>query len=90
MHITDRTALAPEIDAEVLWYEGWYNGPTDGVCEFEGEKLWFVWTDDDGDAHRVYAVVRIDPEIMSEMVRRREIYEKICGPSVGVECKDGN
>ena len=63
----------------MLWYENWYDGPTDGVCEFEGEKLWFVWTDDDEQHRRVYAVVRIDPEVMAEMVRQHEVYRDVCG-----------
>lgn len=91
MHISDRTKEAPEIAAKMLWYENWYDGPTDGVCEFEGEKFWFVWTDGEDDHTRIYAVTRIDPEVLAEMVRRHEIYRDICGPHTdyGIKCEGG-
>lgn len=70
---------APRVAVEILWSDNWYNGPCDGMCIYQGERLFYTYVDDvlEPIGDRVYAVVKIDPNIRIEMERRHYVYEYV-------------
>jgi len=92
MDIADKAEQMPRLAVTPLWYEDWYDGVCSGICEYEGEKLWFTWINSDEKHLRVFAVVRINESMMAEFIRRHAIYREICGPHTDFnapKCADG-
>lgn len=44
-------------DLDIVWWSGYYDGPTDGLCNYNGFLARFEWCDDDEDTQeRLYEV----------------------------------
>jgi len=71
MHISDRTLLAEEIEVKNLFYGQWYDGEIWGVCEYQGDKYIYSLTNVDNESRRIYAVLRLDKEVVDNIVRSK-------------------
>lgn len=63
--------LAPEIKVKELFYGEWYDGPVWGVCEYEGEKYVYYLTNCTDDRLRIYAVIRVEKEVIDKLVHEK-------------------
>lgn len=84
---------SPRVTAKPLWYEHYYDGPLDGVCEVDGEKAWYVAVDEEIEEYRkmIYAVLRLSPETATELTRRQDVFRSICGNHTDLDgrCEGG-
>ena len=90
----DAWKTSHRIQAKPLWFENWYDGPLDGVCEVDGEKAWYVALDEidiDGRDEIIFAATKLTPELAAELTRRQDVYREICGETTYLDgrCKDG-
>lgn len=82
------------IQAKPLWFENWYDGPLDGLCEVDGGKAWFVALDEvelDGREEIIFAATKLSPELAAELMRRQDERREICGELNYLDgrCKNG-
>lgn len=75
-----------------LWHHGYWDGPTSGICEVNGQKCWFElieeWHDkhddyDDDDFsppwYRRYLVHKLTEEQFSEIEKRHNKFRRMVG-----------
>jgi hypothetical protein len=65
----DRSHL-PQLDSkriEILWHEGWWDGPLSGVMNYAGEKHWFEIydTNDDHLGYQYFTIRLTDTEFIT-------------------------
>lgn len=80
-----------KIDAKPLWYENYYDGPLDGMCEVDGVMFWYRMADEIEDTQgfrRVFEAIRLGDDSIAEIARRHKVYQEVCGYSMdfGAPC----
>lgn len=53
--------------ARILWVQDEYNGPLNGLLEYDGEKLWFTRDDVEIDSEKHYATERSETYTMHRL-----------------------
>lgn len=77
------SVFLPLIESErVQWVftPHWYDGPLEGIATLDGERVWVVCVDEDGDDRvRTYQVVRHGEEVWERIDRWRDDFRRHVG-----------
>lgn len=73
--------------AHLLWHNGFYDHPKDGIALYQGRKVWFVenkeWIDDDDGGYLnemdTYSLFDLPENMMNEMLVAHEEFEQRVG-----------
>ncbi len=68
----------------LLWDSGWWDGPIDGMAEFEGEPVWFCLAEEAEDERtggwfRRFWMVRLTPEQLRREQNRHADFQRYVG-----------
>ena len=64
---------------QLLWVDGWWDGPLNGMCEYKGERLYYDLASADNDDNSYhYVLFRLSPEqLQQEEERHRDFVEYV-------------
>lgn len=60
----------PRIKVKFLWHDNWWDGPLEGVCEYQGKRYWYHYHHENykktAKYWRRYGVFKMTPEELAE------------------------
>lgn len=66
--------------ATIRYVVDWWDGPLSGVADYQGERLYFHYVDDDlTKPGRVFGLYRMTPEGAALEAERHEAWNEACG-----------
>jgi len=83
--------LDKEPDLQMLWHNGYYDGPLSGMAMYNDEHVWFDCINETDYGDRIFALYRLDEKTKDEMYRRHRLFQELVGyhcdhdPNVHVE-----
>jgi hypothetical protein len=69
-----------EARVKLLWHCGYWDGPTNGVCQLpDGQKAWFELCGDIHDAHPLYLICELTPQEIEEYESKHRDFQEMVG-----------
>jgi len=62
----------------MLWHQGFYDGPLNGVAEYQGRKVWFQLVDYEED-HWFYDIYELSDDDIKVLIERHELFQTLVG-----------
>jgi hypothetical protein len=69
----------PELQVRLLWHNGYWDGPLDGVCEYDGRRCGFSIVNSTAQQKRVFRVRELSPEALAALEKQHAHFQHYVG-----------